>query len=208
MSGFNIVELPVLTDATGKPVGMIGSDGKEVFFPTFSSDLGSLVKPDGSLLSGGGAGYSLPVATATVLGGVKAGTGVSIAGDGTLSASGGAAAITGTATADEALAARNLIYIKANGNCARADSTAEGKEAVAFVLAAVASGAAATFSMIGSLIPGFTGLTPGAPYYLGTAGAIVNLAGAPTTAGNVLMKVGTAISTTTLLFAPEAPITL
>jgi hypothetical protein len=36
-----------------------------------------------------GAGYTLPVATSSVLGGIKQGTGVTIAGDGTLSVSGG-----------------------------------------------------------------------------------------------------------------------
>lgn len=43
-------------------------------------------------------GYTLPVATASVLGGVKQGTGVSIAGDGTISATGGASAANPTGT--------------------------------------------------------------------------------------------------------------
>lgn len=44
--------------------------------------------------SGGGGGYTLPVATSSVLGGVKQGSGVTIAGDGTLSTSGGGGGIT------------------------------------------------------------------------------------------------------------------
>jgi hypothetical protein len=43
-------------------------------------------------------GYTLPVATASVLGGVKQGTGVTIAGDGTLSVSGGASGANPTGT--------------------------------------------------------------------------------------------------------------
>jgi hypothetical protein len=48
-----------------------------------------------SSLGGGGSAYTLPVATATVLGGVKDGNGVEVAGDGTLSLSVASAAALG-----------------------------------------------------------------------------------------------------------------
>lgn len=122
---------------------------------------------------------------------------------------GGSTVVSRTATAAEAIAARDLVYLKADGTVARADATAEGKEALAYVTAAAGQGAAATYYFGGNIISGFLGLTSGAAYYLSTTpGAIVPLASAPSAAGNVLMKVGTAISSSELLFAPEAPITL
>jgi hypothetical protein len=112
------------------------------------------------------------------------------------------------ATTDDALSIGSLVYIKSTGNCGLADYTAEGKEALAFAVAACSSGQTASLSLAGTVISGLSSLTPGAFYYMGTAGAIVTLANAPTTTGNVLMKVGTAISATQLMFAPEAPVTL
>lgn len=94
MSGYKIAELPVLTDAAGRPVGMIGTDGKEVLFPVFSSDLTSLLKPDGTALAGQGAGYVLPAATAGALGGVKIGSGLAIDANGVITAAGGGGSYT------------------------------------------------------------------------------------------------------------------
>lgn len=156
---------------------------------------------------GDGSGYTLPVATTTLLGGIKAGTGVVIAGDGTLSAVGGLPTV--SLTADVNIPVCGLVYIKSTGNVALADATAEGKEALGVVLTATTAGQMAKVNLVGSLITGFTGLTPGAFYYMSTTpGAITNFSGAPTVAGNVLMKVGTAINANSLVFSPEIPITL
>ena len=156
---------------------------------------------------GDGSGYTLPVASTTVLGGVKAGTGVSIAVDGTLTVVSSLPTL--SLTADVNIPVCSLVYVKPNGNIELASAVAEGKEALGIVITATASGAQAKVNLIGSLISGFTGLVPGAFYYMSnTPGAIVNFAGAPTTVGNVFMKVGTAVSTTTLVFSPEIPITL
>lgn len=151
--------------------------------------------------------YILPVASTSVLGGVKAGTGVSIASDGTLSAVG--ALPTVSLTTDVPLSPASLVYIKPSGNLGLADAVAEGKEAVGVVLISSPAGASAKVYLIGSLISGLSGLTPGAFYYMSTTpGAIVPFSGAPTIAGNVLMKVGTALTSSSLVFSPEIPITL
>lgn len=88
MSGFKQVMLPVLVDSNGSVIGFKELDGDETMIPRYSPDLTALLKPDGTALAGQGAGYVLPVATASTLGGVKAGTGVTIGGDGTLTATG------------------------------------------------------------------------------------------------------------------------
>lgn len=57
----------------------------------------------------------------------------------------------------------------------------------------------------GSTIAGLSGLTAGAGYFLSTAGGITS--SPPTPSGSVrLVKIGTAISTTSLLFHPGLPI--
>lgn len=78
-----------------------------------------------------------------------------------------------------------------------------GKEANGFVLASVSSGANGTVYFEGE-ISGLTGLTPGAKYYLGTAGAPT--ASATTTSGEALQYIGTATSATSIDFEPARPI--
>lgn len=203
MSTYKTAALPFLTE-NGRPVGVIGTDAKEVFFPTFSADQQSLLKPDGSALAGQGVGYVLPAATDIVLGGVKAGAGLAVAGDGTMSATGGGGAAALTATAFEAIGAGKLVYVRSDGQLALADNTAEGKEAIGFTLSAAASGATATWYGSG-VITGLSGLTPGAAYFMGTAGGIGS---APTTTGNVVLRIGNALTAATALFEPYSPITL
>jgi hypothetical protein len=208
MSGFKTGILPWLINDTGRPVGVKEPDGDETMIPVFSPDGQSLLRADGSALEGTGAGYVLPVATAGVLGGVKAGTGVTIAADGTLSASGGGGGSAGpvalTTTTFEAIGAGKLVYVRADGQLALASSTAEGKEAIGFTLAAAASGAQATWYNTG-VITGLSSLTPGTAYFMSPAGAI---GAAPTTTGNVVLRVGIALTATTLLFEANTPITL
>lgn len=216
MNGYHITNLPApiyLTDPvrlldlgsfdTGGVVGPQGPIGPQGIpgIPGKDGDIGPQGPP------GSNATYTLPVATTTVLGGVKAGTGVNIAGDGTLTAVG--ALPTVSLLTDVNLLIGSLVYIKSTGNLGLADAISEGKEAVGVVLSATNAGTQAKVNLVGSLISGLSGLTPGAFYYMSTTpGAIVNLSGAPTNTGNVLMKVGTALTSTSLIFSPEIPITL
>lgn len=114
------------------------------------------------------------------------------------------------ASASEPIPAGSLVYLKSDGTCALANASVEGKEAIGFVLAGVSQGATATIYGTGGTIRGLSGLTPGAAYFMSaTAGALVNAATAGAyPAGSVLMRVGTALSATMLLFSPQIPITL
>jgi hypothetical protein len=121
----------------------------------------------------------------------------------------GVGADTATVATSENLAAGDIVNIWNDGGTAKArkaDATAEGKEAIGFVLAGVTSPANATVYFEGT-ITGLTSLTPGARYYASTtAGAVT--ATAPSTAANVVQLVGTAITSTTLSFEPGNPITI
>lgn len=55
------------------------------------------------------------------------------------------------------------------------------------------------------LVDGFTGLTPGASYFLGQDGSLISSPPTPSSTIRVLF-VGFAINTTTLLFKPGIPI--
>lgn len=88
----------------------------------------------------------------------------------------------------------------------KADATSAGKEANGFVTGAVTSGVAGTCYFDGT-ITGLTGLTLGADYFLSsTAGAVVTTA--PSASGNIVQRIGKALSTTTLSFQPSNPVTL
>jgi hypothetical protein len=116
---------------------------------------------------------------------------------------------TGTGVTSEALAVNDIVNIFDNAgtpNVRKADATVEGKEAVAFVKAAFASGATATYFMSGNVMTGLTGLVAGRRY-LGTV-AGTSTATAPSATGNVSQKIGDALTATTILFEPEEPITL
>lgn len=114
------------------------------------------------------------------------------------------------ALASESLSAHDIVNLYNNAgtiNVRKADATAEGKEANGFVIAAVTSGATATVYTEGNILSGLTGLTPGARYYLSTTPGQINAAPVSAT-GNVDQCVGVAASATTLVFAPEDPVTL
>jgi hypothetical protein len=118
--------------------------------------------------------------------------------------------VTKRAIASGAIPARSLTYIKSDGTLALADATTEGKEATGFVSSAYADGELATYKMIGNVIEGLSGLTPGSVYFMSTTpGALATSTAASSyVAGNVRMEVGTALSATDLLFKPNTPITL
>ncbi len=121
-------------------------------------------------------------------------------------ASGGGGADTGIAcVAATAIGAGKLVYINGSGQMALADATAEGKEAIGFTKEAVLSGAVGAYFTNG-VMPSQTGLTPGNNYFLTTTPGLAGAA--PSTAGNVLHRIGVAASSTEIVFAPTIPITL
>lgn len=104
--------------------------------------------------------------------------------------------------ASEALAAGNLVNIYSNAgtvNVRKADNS-NSRPAHGFVLAGVAALANATVYDLDGVISGLSGLTPGADYYLGTAGAVVTPALDATTAttGAIDQRIGVALSATEL----------
>lgn len=113
-----------------------------------------------------------------------------------------------TATASEALSAGALVNLWSNSGALgarNADSSAAagGKKISGFVLAAVASGDTASVYRSGQN-SALTGLTPGADYWLGTAGAVTT---APDTAsGHTTQFAGTATAAGVLDVQPGAPI--
>lgn len=116
---------------------------------------------------------------------------------------------TASITSSENLAAGDLVNVWDDAGTVKvrkADATAEGKEAMGFVLAGVTAPAAATVYFEGQLT-GLTGLTRGARQYLSTTpGGRVETA--PSGAGNVAQEVGHAISTTVMVFEPQMPVTV
>lgn len=113
----------------------------------------------------------------------------------------GVGADTRVITASEALAAGDLVNIWSDAGAFRvrkADASTAGKEAMGFVLAAVANAAAATVHFEGDDNQ-VTGLTPGRRFLsASTPGG--TQAAAPTTAGQVVQSVGFATSATSLNF--------
>jgi len=109
----------------------------------------------------------------------------------------------------EDLSAGDLVYIHDNAgtpNVSKADATTIGKEAIGYVLAAVTAPAPIDV-YFENTIQGLVGMTAGTTMYLATtAGAATPTA--PTGAGNIVQRVGKAISATELSFEPAQPITV
>lgn len=108
-----------------------------------------------------------------------------------------------TIPASEALAGGDWVNVYddiGTRKVRKADATSTGKPANGFVKAAVESGANATVYADGTNDQ-LSGLTPGAAYYLSaTAGGEV--AEAPSGSGNVVQRLGTAMSATAISFHP------
>lgn len=120
----------------------------------------------------------------------------------------GIGADTASITTSEALAAGDLVNIwnSTGAKVRKADASTAGKEAMGFVLAAAASGAAATVYFEGSDTQ-VTGQTPG-PVYLSATTPGLATATPPSTAGQVVQRVGYATATTTINFNAGLPIVL
>lgn len=114
-----------------------------------------------------------------------------------LSSVSAANAIDDTYTADEALAARDCVYISAANSVSKADADADlTSQAIGFATAAALDTASVTVRKFG-VLNGFSGLTVGARYFLSaTAGAIT--ATVPSGSGNSIVQVGYAKSATAL----------
>lgn len=119
----------------------------------------------------------------------------------------GIGADTAIITASEALAAGDLVNVwnSTGAKVRKADATSAGKEAHGFVLAAVASGAAATVFFEGTNTQ-VTGLTPGRQYLSTTPGQAT--ATAPSGSGNTVQIIGFATAATALNFQAMTPIVL
>lgn len=132
--------------------------------------------------------------------------------DGTLDPSimpSGIGADTVSVVTSEALAANDLVNIWNDAGTAKArkaDATTEGKEAHGFVLSAVSSGLSASVYLEGK-ITGLAGMTAGARQYQSTTPGL-RTETPPSTAGNVVQVVGTAVNATTLNFEPQEPVTV
>lgn len=119
----------------------------------------------------------------------------------------GIGADTQTITASEALAAGDLVNIWDNtgAKVRKADATTAGKEAHGFVLSAVSNGNPATVYFEGSNTA-MSGLTPGVQFLATTAGTTSTTA--PSASGNVVQRVGFAVSATTMNFQSQPPVVL
>ena len=121
----------------------------------------------------------------------------------------GIGADTASIQASEALAAGDFVNIYNNAgtaNVRKADASTAGKEAVGFVLAAVANAASATVYFEGTNNQ-CSGLTPGNQYLSATIpGKCTNVA--PSAAGQVVQCVGFATSATAVNFQSRAPVVL
>jgi hypothetical protein len=120
----------------------------------------------------------------------------------------GIAADTAVITASEALSAGNWVNVWNNSgafNVRKADATSAGKEANGFVLSAFSSSASATVYFAGTNTQ-VSGQTPG-PVFLGTT-AGSGAAAAPSGSGNVVQRIGAAVSATAVNFLFSEPIVL
>jgi hypothetical protein len=108
----------------------------------------------------------------------------------------------------EVLAPRSMVSLwndAGSGKMRLADNTDDTKQVDGFVQLGYGIGNTGRLQS-GGQITGFTALTPGAKYFLGTAGGITLTP--PTTVGNWLQEVGRAIDDQRLLFEPKPGVRL
>ena len=120
----------------------------------------------------------------------------------------GIGADTASIVASEALSAGDYVNVYDDTGTAKvrkADATTAGKEAHGFVLSAVSSAASATVYFEGTNTA-ITGQTAGVVYLATTAGA--GSTTPPSAAGNVVQRIGFAVSATAMNFTSNQPIVL
>ena len=110
-------------------------------------------------------------------------------------------------TASEALAAGDFvnIYNSSGVKCRKADASVAGKQAHGFVKAQVNQNATATV-YLGGTNDQCSALTPGPVWLSATAG--LSTGTPPSGSGQVVQKLGAALSATEIAFEPGDPITL
>jgi len=120
----------------------------------------------------------------------------------------GIGADTATVEASENLVAGDYVNIfnSSGAKARKADASTAGKEAHGFVLAAVTSGQNATVYLEGTNTQ-VTGQTPG-PVYLSASTPGLGASSAPSGSGNVVQRVGIAVSATAVSFEPERVVVL
>lgn len=114
-----------------------------------------------------------------------------------------------TLTAVGAVAAADFVNIHASSGAKvrKADATTAAKPCNGFAPAAIADAASGTVQGPGTKASGLSGLTPGAPYYLSTTPGLIT-ATPPSGSGNLVQKVGVALSATELFLFPDGGIEL
>jgi len=119
----------------------------------------------------------------------------------------GIGAGTAVVTAGEALAAGDFVndYNDTGAKVRKADATTSGKEAHGFVLESVDNGDPATVYFEGTNTQ-VSGATAGVVFLATSAGGFTSTA--PSTSGNVVQKLGVAISATAISFEAQQPIVL
>lgn len=105
--------------------------------------------------------------------------------------------VTNTYTADEALAARDALYISAADNVSKASASAAGTSQVVGFAKASAADTAPVEVVSEGVLTGFSGLTPGARYYLSATAGLIT-ATIPVGSGNTIVQAGYAKSATAL----------
>jgi hypothetical protein len=109
-------------------------------------------------------------------------------------------------TSSENLAAGALVNIDSSGSVRNANATDATKPAMGFVLAATTTPAAATVYFVGQVNSGASGLTVGGAVYLSASSAGASTSSAPSATGNLVQRVGIAISATEYAFTPDSGI--
>lgn len=108
-----------------------------------------------------------------------------------------ASAVVNAYTADEALAARDVVYISAADNVSKASASAAATSyAVGLTTASAADTASVNIQSEG-VLTGFSGLTAGSRYYLNTTAGLITST-IPVGTGNTVVQVGYAKSATAL----------
>lgn len=112
-------------------------------------------------------------------------------------------------TAGDPLNSGEVVYINASGEAKKAIADAAGKEADGYVQETVSAGETVKVYFESKLLT--TGLTIGKKYYLSdtTGGDLISEDGTlPSGSGEVIQYIGKAVSTTELMFEPDAGIVL
>lgn len=110
-------------------------------------------------------------------------------------------------TTSEVIASGDFVNIWNSGGAKvrKADATVAGKEAHGFVLVGVGSAASATVFFEGTNTA-VSGQTPGPVFLATTAGIATSTA--PSASGNIVQRIGFALSATSINFQSQPPVTL